>query len=146
MVLRSEQTIEEAINKELLLLNILKSRSPAYTLPFSIGNNKEICIAPCKICYVESDGVSSRIHFYNQKETSISIALSIGECEEILRPYAFLRIHRSYLLNYSFIKDFQLEGESQVNLVTDISLRLARRRKKSVLKYFEEMKKMTFTL
>lgn len=132
-------TAKQVVNTKQLHLNVLKSRSPIFTLPFSIGNNKEVQIPIYKISYIEANGVLSKVHLFDQKDNHLSIAMSIGECEQILKSYAFIRVHRSYLVNYSFIKNFKIDSDPKVHLDTNESLPLSRRRKKGVLNYVDTL-------
>lgn len=132
-------TAQQITNTKSLHLNVLKSRSPLFTIPFSIGNNKEVHIPLYKIIYIEANGVLSKVHLHDQKDSPLSIAMSIGQCEQVLKNYAFVRVHRTFLVNYSFVEDFQMETEPVVHLATKEVLPLARRRKKAILDYIDNL-------
>jgi DNA-binding LytR/AlgR family response regulator len=123
----------------LILKNVILSRRSSYTLPFPLGNSKEISIPISNLIYVESDGVLSRFHMRNYARNVISVTLTIGECEKILKDYAFVRTHRSYLINSSYISSFECGREGMVFLAGGIKIPVSRRKKKETCDLLKEL-------
>ncbi len=85
------------------------------------------------ISYVESIGKDILIHV---KDEVIEIRYSLSEVEEMLSPYHFFRIHKSYLVNGTFI--YSIESR-EVKLTTGESLPLSRYRVQETKDRFQEM-------
>lgn len=85
------------------------------------------------IMYCQSD--SGYTSFYLEKSEKIVVSKGLKEYEKLLPEDKFLRIHKSYLVNTTFIKEYIKEG--YIRLSNDISLPVAVRRKEDILKYFQ---------
>ena len=120
-----------------MLRNAILSRRPDFTLPFPIGNAKEMNIKINQISHIKSDGILSQVHFYNKKTKSITC--TIGDCEEKLVEYAFLRAHRSYLINCSYIHNITWERDGVIELLGGDVIPTPRRRKEEVIEYLHRM-------
>lgn len=116
------------LETSLILKNVILSRRPNFTLPFPIGNSKTINIPISNLIYVESDGVLSKFYMKNFIRNMVSITASIGECERELRQFAFIRSHRSFLINSSYISSVELDREGTIFLSDGMQLPLSRRR------------------
>ncbi len=130
---------KKPIDIKLLLANVLKSRSTNFKVPFSLGNNKEVEVAINRICFVEAKGELSVIHFFSKVDGFITVAISIGQCEKLLDDFAFVRVHRSFIINCTFIKRIQLSPEAQVVLETNEIISISRRRKETILNYLADL-------
>ena len=126
---------ENTVDVKSLLANVLKSRSADFKKFFSKGNNKEIEILINNIQFIEAKGELSVLHMDDQVEKSPIVAMSIGQCEDMLKNFAFLRVHRSFVVNCTFIKNIQLIPEAQIHLVTGEVIPISRRRRESIIKY-----------
>ena len=115
------------------LKTLILSRHPSFTLKCSAGNNKIIEVPINQIAYVESDGVICKFFNYNPSEKVIKIAHNISECEQRLLEYAFIRVHRSYLVNCSFIKDINSKRDGFIHLSNEKKIPISRRRKNSII-------------
>jgi two-component system, LytTR family, response regulator len=84
------------------------------------------------ITYMQSDGNYTRIKQIDGK--TILATRLLGEFEEILMPYNFFRIHKSYVINLIHIKKYT-KGEGGVVMMSDGSeIDVARRIKDAFLK------------
>lgn len=79
------------------------------------------------ILYVESDINYSRFYFRNGEKTYLS-SKTLKEYSGLLIPVGFFRIHQSYLINLSYIKEFRING-SELELVNGFTLPVARQKK-----------------
>ncbi|MEO8151166.1 MAG: LytTR family DNA-binding domain-containing protein [Bacteroidia bacterium] len=84
------------------------------------------------ITYMQSDGNYTNI---KQKDGKTILATRLlGEFEEMLMPYNFFRIHKSYLINLAHIKKY-IKGDGGVVMMSDGSeIDVARRIKEAFLK------------
>lgn len=85
------------------------------------------------IIYVESIGKVLRI---TMKEKVLEIKYVLADIEELLAPYHFFRIHKSYLVNGAYI--FSIEPK-EVKLTTGEALPLSRYRVQEIKQKFQEM-------
>ena len=122
-----------------LLKNLLKTRHPSFSLRFPIGNNKEVDIPISNISYIESDGVLSIFHMIEGKRKVIKITSTIGECEKRLVEYAFIRTHRSYLVNCSCINFIESGQACKIILISNLEIPISRRRMKAIKTLFQSL-------
>lgn len=99
--------------------------------------NKIVLIDSKELLYIESKGHSTLMMFENNKiEHS---RMRIGEVEQLLGGYDFYRIHKSYLVNKSCVKEMIYEKDQiLVQLTNESKLPVARRKKSMVKAFFEE--------
>jgi two-component system LytT family response regulator len=84
---------------------------------------------PNEIIRLEAESNYTRFYFTDKKP--LIVAKTLGEYEEMLAPYGFLRTHRTHLVNRSFVQSFLPEG---LLLMKDNSrVEISRRRKEEVL-------------
>ena len=115
------------------LKSLILSRNPNFTLTCSAGNHKMIKVPINQIAYVESDGVICKFFNYNPSEKVIRIAHNISECELRLYEFAFIRVHRSYLVNCSFIKPINCKRDGFLHLSNEVVIPISRRRKNNII-------------
>ena len=87
-----------------------------------------VSINPQNIVYCKADGRYTRI--YTKNDESIITAKVLKKFEEILPVQVFFRIHRTYLVNLSFLDDSILSKENKISLNGNTKLTVAKRRKK----------------
>ena len=84
-----------------------------------------------EIVYIEGDRNYQKIVLKDKSSQNIRVPL--GQLEDKLKDYGFIRIHKGYLLNYLYI--CSIEGE-EVYLTTGISLPMAKKRKDEIMKQY----------
>lgn len=90
------------------------------------------CVKLDEVLFCESADSYSIMHFPNKRTLVVSKCLSF--LEKSLKCRNFVRIHRKYLLNLSFLQTY-LKGEGgQVILEDGTTLNVARNRKKELLR------------
>lgn len=89
------------------------------------------------IVYCESDGSYTTI-FTLGKEKILS-SKPIKEYDELLAAYGFFRVHRSYLINLSFIKRFEKQDGGYVVLSENSKVPVASRKKEELMELFERL-------
>lgn len=85
-----------------------------------------------EILYLEASGIYSLVIKKDKK--SITTTLRMGELETKLEEKGFFRIHRSYMINLAFIKQYFRGNGGYVVLDGDIQLPVSRNRKEAFLK------------
>ena len=85
------------------------------------------------IIYIESIGKMLRIVM---KEKELEVRYVLSDMENQLKPYHFMRIHKSFLVNRTFI--FSIETK-EILLTNGVSLPLSRYRAKETKQKFQEM-------
>jgi two-component system LytT family response regulator len=71
--------------------------------------------------------------FYMSDKRKIVVSKSIGEYEELLGDYHFLRVHQSHLVNLRYVKSYQ-KGEGGLIVMEDNSaVDVSRRRKEQLI-------------
>jgi two-component system LytT family response regulator len=68
------------------------------------------------------------------------ISKTLGEYEELLSEYGFLRIHKSYLVNKSFVNSIDRDGN--ILMVNGKSLPVSRRKKEGIMNSLKGLKQL----
>src|SRR5687768_10218641 len=87
------------------------------------------------IIRIQSDSNYSRLFFTNGKSMMVSKVLA--RFDEQLTGHHFVRIHRTHLVNSSFIRHLEWDGMPRIGLNNDEVLPVSRRRKKLVQREME---------
>ena len=125
------------MNDPILVDNLIRSRRPGFSLSFAIGNGKMIDLPIIPITYIAADKDVSIFYFEGYDRKKISISQSISLCEQELAPYGFIRIHRTYIINLSFLKKLYRKEKSWVcQLFGGTELSVSRRKQKA---FFEKL-------
>lgn len=85
----------------------------------------------------ESDGAYTNIYIKDGKK--IMISKIIKDYEELLKEHGFMRIHKSHIINLSFIDRFEKTDGGSVILKDQSSIPVSVRKKDALLKIFEEL-------
>jgi two-component system LytT family response regulator len=86
------------------------------------GGYKPFTIAD--IVYCES--IKSQSLFLLTNETKVLVNMSLKECENILTPYKFYRIHRSFLVNLMHIKQINKSENGTTLMSNNTSLQVSK--------------------
>jgi two-component system LytT family response regulator len=89
---------------------------------------------PSQIVRLEGESNYTRFYFTDQRPLVISHTLK--DYEDILAEHDFIRVHKSHLVNKTFIKHFDKEGYLRLTDGSQISV--SRRRREEVLKGLSE--------
>lgn len=110
------------------ILNKLNSKIPIST------NGKILYVNPKKIVYCEGDGNYTKI--FLECGDSIYITKKIKEIQEILPQDLFFRVHNSFIINITMVKEF-LKTDSYVILENDKKIPVSRNKKNTFLDIFQ---------
>ncbi len=89
------------------------------------------------IIYCESDGNYAKVYLENGSK--VSVIKSLSHFDEILAdlaPNDFFRIHRQYLVNLRFVKNYLTTEGGQIELFSGILLPVSRNRKDDFLQLY----------
>jgi len=135
----SSEELKVAIDKaEMQIMNDLKLQLSTLQLNLSAKKNKTIVLKTMNKIYLveimeiircESDGNYTKIFTMEGKNYMVSTPMR--EYEDILVEHGFFRIHKSHIINLSFIESFDKEG--YIRLKDDTNLPVARRKKNDLL-------------
>lgn len=132
-VQRYQQTLDELSFQPEQLKNILHN--------IDAGNSKEFRLAlpsregiyfisPDEIIHCEAFGAYTKFYCLNNKTYLTSKVL--GEYEELLSPYGFIRTHKSHLVNKKYISFINHDGLAV--LKDNSTVEISRRKKEDVMK------------
>jgi two-component system LytT family response regulator len=130
-VQKAEERMEIPIPQQLqLLLQKLKPSQPINKIALPTIDGLQM-IPIDSIVFCESDDNYSRLILKNKKK--ILVTRSLKDIEEMLEPYSFLRVHRSYLVNLNEI-DKYIKGEGGYLLMSEgSSVDVSKNRKESLM-------------
>ena len=115
------------------LLNMSAIQSLYSSIPFLHGN-KKLMIHPSRIIRLEARSNYTCIYFTDHAPVLMARVLKLYE--KTLKPYGFIRTHRTHLINPQFIKGLNLAGQVQME---DQSLaEISRRKRKEVIPFITE--------
>lgn len=83
------------------------------------------------IVYCRSEG--SYVHFYYGDNRTCMVSRQLKEYEEFLSPFHFFRIHNSFLINLSKIREYLKADGGHVVMCTGAELPVSERRKAELL-------------
>ncbi len=92
-------------------------------IPFAMQTGIEF-IDPQSITYVEGDNNYSKI--YLEDKSKLMVSKTLRHIEDLVSDYAFLRIHKSYLINLAYIKSYHKNDGGYVQLIDGTTLRVSR--------------------
>lgn len=107
-----------------------KKESKRVPLVFS---GKTIFVNSEDIIYCKSNGNYSEIFFKKQKKEMLSKKLK--EVEALINNDDFFRVHKSYLVNVNYIKEFVKSDGHYLILENEITIPVARLKKNDLLDY-----------
>lgn len=114
-----------------LLQNLLQNLGKKEQTEFKLGVptiNGAVFFAPAEIIRLEGEGNYTRFYLSGGKKHISSKTMK--EYEDILLQYNFLRVHKSHLVNKSFIADYLNQGF--VVLKDKVQVPVSRQRKREV--------------
>jgi two-component system LytT family response regulator len=81
------------------------------------------------VIYLEAHGIYTNIYFnYNSKKTMVTISKSLSQLEVFYSYQDFYRVHRSFIINTTKIKNITRKDTLEVRMCTDDIIPIAKRR------------------
>lgn len=135
-----------AILKLNIKLSINEKAKKFETLLFNITENvKRIAIPTITgFTYLNTTDIircESEVNYttiFLKDKTSLMVAKTLKEFEELLTDFGFFRIHNSHLINTSFIKSYNKGKGGFVTLTDNKQIEVSTRRKVEFLQYLEK--------
>jgi two-component system LytT family response regulator len=97
--------------------------------------DKVYLVSVMEIVRCESDG--NYTHFFIRDGKKYMVSNPLKDYEDILAEHGFFRIHKSHMVNLSFIESFDKEG--YVFLKDNTTLPVARRKKNDLMELFSRL-------
>ncbi len=126
-------------NRPLLINNLIQNlhQSNSSEFKLALSTTKGVFFyAPAEILYCE--GENNYTQFIFSKHKPVMISKTLGEFEDLLEEYGFLRIHKSYLVNKSFVSSVNRDGD--VIMADGKALPISRRRKDGIMNSLKGVK------
>lgn len=111
-----------------------ESRQPPKSIVISSLQGMQI-IEASSIAFIEADNTYSNVHFADGNKITASRPLL--EFEEILNEAHFFRVHRSYLVNVTYLRRF-ISGEACAELTSGKTIPVSRRKAAAFSSFLRE--------
>ncbi len=137
-VKRAEQILQHDLRIRLAALenNLLQGNIPHKKLVLKTAENVFIIEIP-KISFCESDGSYTIIHLEDGKQ--ILVSKNLKEYDDMLNDQGFYRIHKSYLINLSFVERFEKGEGGFVVLKNEVKIPVASRKREQLMELFDHL-------
>jgi two-component system, LytTR family, response regulator len=143
-----DELAEAVTRAELMLQHDLRIRLAALENNLSPGNihHKKLVLKTTenvfiieipKISYCESEGSYTVIHFDDGKK--IMVSKNLKEYDDMLNDQGFYRIHKSFLINLSYVERFEKGEGGFVVLRNEIKIPVASRKREQLMDLFEHL-------
>lgn len=129
----------EAVGKVQAKFLQLQKKVPVNNKPSTIGfpiSTGQQFIKLEEVIYAEAKDNVASLYLTNKKE--VKLTKSLGWLEENLLDYGFCRIHHSYIINFSHLKEYIRNEGGFVVMSNGKALSISRRRKDAFLNSLEE--------
>ena len=139
-VMRVVNKIKEEMKKQQAALHIqlaqleslLKQHASFHEKKIGLGmSDKIIFVAVSEIMFCEAQGSYTQVHLREGKK--ILTSKPLGDFEEQLSDHNFFRIHHSFLINLSRVKEFQRYEGGYVMMENSVKLEVSQRKRKDFL-------------
>lgn len=119
------------------LFQKLQQKSPPFQLVLNDANQWE-SVPFANIFYIQASGSYSKVFYTNKSGASSRIvSKAISDYEELLPRESFFRVHKSYLVNCSYIKKIQKGENKQIEMMDDTLIPIGRRRYTDFLEFMK---------
>jgi len=133
------QILQESLRSVARKIIAYVKRNELLTLDMGVGEQRTVCVRD--ILYLESRSHFTDYHLNNK--SLIQIRQTITEAEELMVQYAFVRIHRRFIVNIHAVKKLNLSRFSNVELFSGVTLPLGRTyREATEQKYRDRMREI----
>ena len=137
-VSRARQSVQQELRIKLEALETNLQQGAARGKKLVIKTLENIYVIDTNsIVYCASDGPYTTIT--TEEGEKIICSRPIKEYDELLTAYGFYRVHRSYLINLSYIRRFEKQDGGSVVLSGDARIPVASRKRDELLELFERL-------
>lgn len=120
-------------HSEILLENIRAASGNKQKIMLPMLEGFEI-VSIANIIYCQAEDNLTRFHFNDRP--SLLICRTLKFFDDLLKDFHFLRIHRSHLINLSYVKRYTKGKGGYVTMENDVELEVAPNRKKDFMEMF----------
>ncbi len=100
-------------------------------------HDKIIFYEPEEILYCQSSDNYTTIYLVNGEKATAS--KTIKHFEDVLSPFGFIRSHQSYLVNTTFIEEYNKKDGGFIVLKNNVQVPVSRNRKEDILQLFKNL-------
>lgn len=139
--IKSAIELKESAGKYRILKENLKSPDTEKQIMLNSRDRME-SVKLGSIVYLKAD--LNYTHFFLSDKRRIVVSKTLKDFEEMLCEVSdslFVRIHKSFIINVSFIKSIERGESSMVILKDDTTLEVSRRKKMALIEHFNTKKK-----
>lgn len=122
------------IDLEKILMSIVPKKAPK-KVPL-VFSGKTVFVNSEDIMYCKSNGNYSEIFFKEQKKEMLSKKLK--EVEALIQNENFFRVHKSYLVNVKYIKEFIKSDGHYLVLENEMTIPVARLKRNELITFLTE--------
>lgn len=123
---------ENKKNLELRLAELMKDMDLSADLKIAISTNEGVVLVQIEdIIRCESD--SNYTHIYLSSSKKHTVSKTLKEVEEQLDNEAFLRVHQSHLVNFTYVKKYIKGSTGHLLLQDNTEIPVSRRKKTELL-------------
>ncbi len=83
---------------------------------------------------IRCQGEGNYTHIYFEPDKHLLVAKTLVEFEELLEEYAFVRVHKSHLVNFNHVMTYIKTDGGMLQVSNAKQVAVSRRRKEEVLK------------
>lgn len=127
---RVKKYMTKDVSSELFEKILLKFNSEKITIN---TDGKIVFLNPSDIFYVASDGNYCTLFLHDNKK--IVVTKKLKDFDDLLPDHQFFRIHNSYIINLSKIKEY-IKADGYVVLDNNVKIPVSRKRKSEFLEKF----------
>ena len=98
------------------------------------SQNDLVVVCPKDIMYCLADG--SYTHIYLKDNRKLLVSKALNHIQDQLSEKFFVRLHRSHLVNLTFVKSFANHTTNVVKMENGEELKVSMDRRKELLKHF----------
>jgi len=87
---------------------------------------------------VRCEAEASYTHFFLYNGTEITVSNNLKKYEHDLKPYHFVRVHNSHIINVNYITKFSNNG-GVIELINGVTIPVSKRKKEELIKIISEL-------
>jgi len=88
---------------------------------------------------VRCEAESSYTHFFLYNGTEITVSKNLKKFEQDLKPYHFVRVHNSHIINVDYITKFSNNNGGVIELINGTTIPVSKRKKEELIKIISEL-------
>ncbi len=118
-------------------MSIMRKSGARITHLISVNTTEEIIFIRIEDI-VRMEANRNYTFIFQENDKKILSSKNLKEFEEVLAPYDFLRVHKSHLVNASYISHFAKKGEGLLHLKNSYKLQVSDNGREKLLNFFKK--------